>query len=207
MEVGIKPLGIARAQLINARIPTDYWECDFVNYFGPEEPKNITKLYLKTLDKMQDKGIGLLYVGPTGVGKTTLATIALKYLVRAGWSCYMTTLSELIEDIKRSWQADNPIEIDHITFCKEVDFLLIDDVGKEHQGPTGFGQTTFDNLIRYRTQNRKPTILTSNLNRKEIKNKYSDALLSLVEGKCRVITVNGKDTRKEVLKPELQKTL
>lgn len=203
----LKPAGITKAHLRAANIPEDYWTCDFSNYLGPESAKIAVKKYLKTLAMMKEQGNGLLLGGPPGPGKTTLAQIALKYLARAGWTCYATSLSEIVENIQSSWK-DNDDDSEASNFlerCRAADFLLIDDLGKEHAGPTGFSANVFDNLIRHRVQHRLPTFITTNLNRTGIHTRYGDALLSLVEGKCIIVSVKAADIRRTVLKPKLQK--
>ena len=117
----------------------------------------------------------------------------------------MTSLSEIVENIQRSWNMPGGDDA-FLQTCRSVDFLLIDDLGREHAGPTGFSATIFDNLIRYRTQHRLPTLFTTNLKQREIRERYGDALLSLVEGRCVVAIVNGDDVRRTVLKKELDET-
>lgn len=200
----LKPSGITRAHLIASNIPEDYWECDFSNYLGPKDAKDSSKTYLKNLGSMKEEGVGLVFGGPPGPGKTTIAAIIFKYLARAGWKCWMTSLGEIVETIQRSWNGSDENSSNFLEKCRTVDFLLIDDLGKEHSGPTGFSSTVFDNLIRYRIQHRLPTFLTTNLNRTGIKSRYGDALLSLVEGKCAIVTVNAADVRQVYQKPDIE---
>lgn len=198
--MGLRPIGITRAHLKKANIPQDYWDCGFLNYRGPLEPKETTKKYLKNLREMKEAGIGILYVGPNGPGKTTLGMICMKYLARAEWDVYCISLGEIVEDIQKSWQSKEDSIV--IGKCREADFLFIDDVGKEHRGQSGFVQTVFDNLIRYRVQHRYPTFLSSNFTKKELEITYGDSVMSLLEGKLLPVVVDGSDYRKEVLKSE-----
>jgi DNA replication protein DnaC len=203
--VELRPKGITKAHLRASNIPEDYWECDFSNYLGPPNAKSAAKTYLKQLASMKESGTGILFGGPPGPGKTTIAAIVMKYLARAGWSVWMTSLGEIVENIQRGWDKDaDEVHSQFIEKCRTVDFLLIDDLGKEHSGATGFSGTIFDNLVRYRVQHRLPTFLTTNLNRTGIRQRYGDALISLVEGKCAVIAVNAADVREVYLKPEVE---
>jgi len=205
----IKPNGLTKAQLISAGIGEDYWSCDFSNYDGPKEPRDVTIRYLKCLDNMAEKGIGILYVGPYGSGKTTLAFIAMKYLARSRWVVFCTSLGEIIENIQRSWKQkeDDTEEAQFIRHCREADFLLLDDLSKEHSGGSGFVQTVLDNLIRYRTQHRCPTFLTTNLTKGELEGTYGDSVMSLLDGKVLPVVVKAQDHRKTVQKNAIRETL
>ena len=194
------PPGLTKRHLVNANIPMDYWEADFSTYEGPVEGVAETYRYLTRLKFYKEKGVGLLYAGNTGTGKTSLMSIALKYIVQANWKVFMTSLSELVEAIKRSWDTKDTTLVD---VCKKVDYLGLDDLGKEHQGPTGFSAVTFDNLLRHRVQHCLPTFFTTNLNKNQIKDRYGAPALSLIEGKSKVIQVVGSDYRREVLRPAI----
>lgn len=198
----LRPKGIARVQLEEANIGQDYWEADFKNYEGPERAKEKSMLYLQRLDSMKEKGVGIIYAGPNGPGKTTLAMIVLKYLARARWKVYATSLGELVEQIQRGWKDPNADADELKDKVRGVDFLLIDDVGKEHRGASGFVQTIFDNLIRYRVQHRLPTLITTNYTKSELEGTYGASAMSLLDGKLYPITVNGEDHRRSKLKAE-----
>lgn len=205
MGTELRPKGITQTHLRLANIPQDYWGVDFWNYEGPERAAKATIRYLQKLDSMKTEGVGVMYIGPFGPGKTTLAMIAMKYLLRANWSVYVTSLGEIVENIQKSWHNNEDEAITgFLQRCRGCDFLLIDDVGKEHRGGSGFVSTVFDNLIRYRVQHRYPTFLTTNHTKSELEATYGGSIISLLEGKVLPIAVVGDDHRRTVQKTKIR---
>lgn len=205
----ILPQGITKAGLNKAGIPEDYWPCDFNNYQGPDKAKKATIKYLRELPVMKDAGLGILYAGDYGRGKTTLAMIAMKYLARANWQVYCTSLGEIVEDIQRGFRdrvgsTNEPASGSVQASARAATFLFIDDVGKEHRGQSGFVTTVFDNLIRHRVQHRLPTFITTNYTKSELSGTYGESVISLLEGKLLVVTVDGRDFRRTELKQNLK---
>lgn len=205
----IRPKGLTEAHLRLANIGEDYYKVDFNNYQGPEKAKRAAYQYLKELSVMKQKGLGLMLAGPPGPGKTTIAMICMKYLIRSNWKVYCTSLGEIVEHIQKSWRdnTDDTSSSEFLERCRRTDFLYIDDVGKEHRGQSGFVPTVFDNLIRYRVQHRLPTFLSTNLTKSELEGIYGEAVTSLIEGKILTIEVVGDDHRRTVLKQDARKSL
>lgn len=202
----VRPRDLARAALTLAGIGQDYWSCDFTNYQGPAQAAEKTKRYLTKLGQMKDEGVGLMWTGPFGPGKTTLAMITAKYLLRAGWNVQCTSLGDIVEAIQNSWSeadAGEPV----LERYRRADFLFIDDVGKEHRGQSGFVQTVFDNLIRTRTQHRLPTFITTNHTKSELEDTYGGSVVSLLEGKIIPIVVNGRDIRRTDQRTKIRRAL
>jgi DNA replication protein DnaC len=101
---------------------------------------------------------GLIWLGPTGCGKTGLATAFLLQAIDRGYRGYFTSFPELIQELFQA-SADRS---DRLVFRRYLsyDCLVIDEVGYVEIEPAQVGQ--FFTLMHKRHQ-RKTTIITSNL--------------------------------------------
>ena len=128
-------------------------------------------------------GMGLLFVGSPGHGKTTLASTALQELLRGiprevigsqerfpSRPAYFTDYPRFLRLQKRQWDPEaDEVEAtlldglygdapDHLN----VKILILDDLGKEYRTSSGWSENTFDALLRSRFNAGLPTIITTN---------------------------------------------
>lgn len=163
--------------------------------------------YSRNLHIARKKGISLLLAGNNGTGKTLLGVSILKQAIRRGFTAQMTSLEGIIRVYTDGWTSieDRKLFDQRI---RNVDFLLIDDVGKEYKAKNSeLTEVMFDNLIRYRVGRRKPFILTTNTDPESMLNRYGNSLMSNLEGKAIKLKVVGFDYRKVILSKNLWKEL
>lgn len=154
-------------------------------------PSDIER-YRRNRDALIDRGVGLVIHGPHGTGKTLVATILLKELVREGYDCFATTFARCIEMYTDSWgDADKKRQFFSRFMLSRV--VLLDDLGKEFRGK--LSPTTFDYILRTRVQECRPTIVTSNLSPLQIENEYGIAALSLLVEQSIEVNLLGHDYR------------
>jgi DNA replication protein DnaC len=195
----IQSLTTWQKKMLNAGILEEFWGIDFEDYNGKREVKKLVKKYLKNIDNARDKGICLFLHGSNGTGKTFLGIEVLKEAIRNGYSTQFTSLSGVVQTLTDGWYDDKKRR-QYEERIRDVDFLMIDDVGKEKRvSKNNLVAMTFDNLIRYRTFRNKPLILTTNSDIKSIKSEYGKSVVSLLLGKFIPVKVYGDDYRKTVL--------
>jgi DNA replication protein DnaC len=169
-----------------------------LDYQGAKEVIQTVARYVKNITNAKKKGISILLAGSNGTGKTLLAVSILKSALRKGMSGQMTSLGGIIQLYTDGWgdRTKRQVFDDRI---RNTDFLLIDDVGKEYQAKNSdLTEIMFDNLIRYRVFRRKPFILTTNTAPNDLRNRYGNSLMSLLEGKTVKLKVVGEDYRKAI---------
>lgn len=150
--------------------------------------------YLDNFDYYLANGMGLFIPGPVGSGKTLLLMLILKELVKRDYDCYTTTFANTVESFTATW-GDNE---EKRWFAKKFmgsQVLGLDDLGKEFRSSNRLAPTTFDNILRTRVQNARPTILTTNMTAQEVGHGYGSAALSMLVERSLEMPLTGADFR------------
>ena len=179
-----------------------YWTAEMSDL--PEtKAKGLFRGYMSDLEQQYRGGWGLFIYGPNGVGKTHASCAMLKEISKRGYSSYCILADELkVAFIDGSrFDADNSI----IQRVRSVDFLLIEDLGKEYSGNgSGFAELCFENLLRKRCRELLPTIITTNLSRQAFFERYKQSAASLAQECMVAVEMSGKDRRASIGQDKLR---
>jgi len=183
------------------RIPRRFWEVKFDQI----EPhlQGIIRNYLQNLDDMLDSGSGLLLAGENGVGKTSAACFVAREVRRTGASVFMITAAGLIESVIEKAEVEDGLVIDR---ARSVDFLLLDDLGKEHAGKSQFADRVLENLIRERSAAHLTTFVTTNMSIEKLSERYKISMLEVMKETVLPVKVEGENYR-EAAQKNLSKAL
>lgn len=186
-------------RMLKSGILEEFWDLDIKDYRGKPEVVNVLKDYMENLNNARTKGISLFLYGSNGTGKTFLGVEMLKEAIRQGYSAQFASLGGIIQALTDGWYDSNK-KLLYEKKIRDVDFLMIDDVGKEMRvSKSGLTEVVFDNLIRYRTFRNKPMILTTNSDIESVENAYGKSIVSLLYGKFLPVKIVGQDYRKTKL--------
>ncbi len=157
--------------LERARVPRRYEQCAFENFnirkdkeSGKANPSlSAAKLYAERFVEEYPIDFGLLFVGPTGVGKTHLAVAILRELmIRKGIECLFYDFRDLLKEIQDSY---NPIsqssELRVLQPVLDIEVLLLDELSAAN--PTDWVKETLAHLINSRYNQKKATLITTTL--------------------------------------------
>ena len=144
----------------------------------------------------------LIWVGPTGVGKTALATAFLIQAIERGYAGRYVLFPDLVAELYRSVADHSEQQI--IKRYLAYDCLCIDEVGYVEVEPLQVG--LFFTLMHQRHR-RKPTLITSNLGFSEwrsfLKNDHlTAALIDRLTENSHVINMKNCISLRPKLNPE-----
>ncbi|MEJ2007829.1 MAG: ATP-binding protein [Acidobacteriota bacterium] len=211
--------------LKQAQIPRRYEHCAFENFDIRKDPRTghtnrslvAAKLYSQKLVEEYPTDFGLLFVGPTGVGKTHLGVAVLRELmVRKGVPCLYYDFLKLLKDIRDSY---NPVshtsELRVLGPVLDVEVLLLDDLTASD--PTDWVRETLAHIISSRYNEKKVTLITTTLpserhKRREVRTHSGESiseidrslaqlgptLSSRLYEMCKLVEMNSDDYRKAI---------
>lgn len=175
-------------------IGVTYQRLDWADYEGdPALLPHVLK-YLERHDDYIARGVGLLFHGGIGLGKTLVANLVLKELIKRGYTCFATTFANAVEAFTASWRSSERKEwfADKFMYSK---VLLLDDLGRELRTSTNLPQSTFDMILRTRVAEGRPTVLTTNCTLGELSTGYGAQVLSQLSEQSLVFEFTGEDYR------------
>ena len=207
--------GNPEAVLAACRLPPRYEHCTLEN-FTPGTPSLGAALERAVAfcdgypHLGPDEGLGLLFSGDNGVGKTHLAVAVLRELVTAkGARGQFWDFHELIRKIKSSYDAETKTtELQVLQPVVESDVLVLDDLGAWKM--TDWMNDTLFYVLNSRYMAKRPTVITTNyqdvtreealsadpLRRREfLVERIGQRLRSRLMEMCLVVRMHGSDHR------------
>ena len=154
--------------------------------------------YIDSLEEYLKSYRGFYIYGPNGSGKTYVAAIMLKKGILAlNTHWYWISPFEIQEAyIKENlWDENEKITVKrHIN---TVQCLVIDDIGKEYRGTSGYIQTLIKVLLRRRHDYCMSTVITSNMTPEEFTSVYGETVGTLIGDYLVPVEINAADIRKQ----------
>lgn len=135
----------------------------------------------------------LLFNGGTGLGKTFLSACIARTVADRGYSVVYETASRLFTNLERAKFSNDDMARQNAERYNTCDLLIVDDLGTEM--PSQFVVAALYALLNDRLMERKPMVISTNLNIAELKQRYSPQIGSRLEGNFTLLPFLGEDIR------------
>ena len=207
-----------KSQIIleQANIPRRYINCTLKNFESHNsshgDALKISKQFIKNYPVQE---VGLLFIGPCGVGKTHLAVAICRELIETkNVHSYFCDFRELIKEIQSTYSPDSiQSETDVLAPIFQSEVLILDELGAKRT--SAWIEEMVFYIINQRYNKKKLTVFTSNYldseedeedKRDSYYKKGEDTLVDRIGVRlrsrlyemCKVVEIWGDDYRKKI---------
>ena len=151
----------------------------------------------KFIAHFEDTYQNILLCGNTGVGKTFLLNCIAKEILDMTYTVVYLTSFKLFDILAKhifSKEIEEKNETDYqFQYIFNCDLLIIDDLGTENVN--GFIASQLYQCVNERHLNQKSTIISTNLCVEDIRNLYSERVLSRLSSNYKFLKIIGNDIR------------
>ena len=135
----------------------------------------------------------LLFNGSTGLGKTFLSACIAREVAEKGYGVAYESAPRLFAKLEKNQFRPDEDSVREVAELYDSTLLIIDDLGTELTG--AFTVSALYALVNDRLLTGKPTIISTNLNINEIRQRYSLQIASRLEGSYQLLPFVGQDIR------------
>jgi DNA replication protein DnaC len=193
-------------QFRNARISKALLACrlekfDLNYYLSPDGTKTNLESAKRALDAAKNfinsylkdpYGLGLLFTGPVGSGKTFLAVSIANELMLHNCQVLFLVVPDLLDELRAAYKSEVN-ELDLLDTARTVPILILDDLGAHNY--TEWTRNRLYSIINYRMNELLPTIVTTNLSLDEMEDYLGSRTTSRLVQMSRIFRLNSEDIR------------
>jgi DNA replication protein DnaC len=166
--------------------------------FPFKKQKGVSKRRIRSFAELDfiGRAENIVFIGPTGVGKTGLASGLLLKALQNGYRGQFIRAQDLFDEMYASLADRSSRKL--VNRLARVDVLVVDEMGYLNLRPE---QTNIFFKLMEERYRRRPTIITTNLAYSEWHNFLGnkalvDALLSRLRHQCHTVKIKGPSLRK-----------
>ena len=181
--------------LVLARVPPVTWRLSpLVDDLIDPAAVGAVRSRISTWPSAVSNGIGMVFSGPNGTGKTTLGCELLKHALSIGSRAGYITANEYVNALK-----PNSPTAHLVPWVEALQVAFIDELDKPYgkEGST-FVASQMDGLIRAAAVNGQVLIFATNASSEELCDRYGNSFCSALERSCTSVLVAGADLSRKV---------
>ena len=166
---------------------------------GKKSMYNVGVRYCDKFQEAKKEGLGFLFYGTPGNGKTYLSNSIANRLLSQMHSVICVSINALLERIRETyskWGQEGEWEI--LKALSLADLLIIDDLGTEQD--TEWSRSRIYNIIDNRYRNGLPLIVSTNKSIDQLKNMYHERTIDRLLEMATPILNDSKSIRAEQAK-------
>lgn len=163
---------------------------------GVSPRQTMTAIYQYCVSYAQtfsDHSKSILMMGATGLGKTHLSLAIAQAVIDKGYGVIYGSTQNLLSTLEKERFSRQATDSDSLQILLDCDLLILDDLGAEF--PTQFVSSCIYNIVNSRLGGGKPMIINTNLSPNELRERYTDRIISRIIGTYEILSFAGSDIR------------
>lgn len=172
--------------LVISHIPQDYWNLKLNGLDVDDRYKALVEFYVENMEAAERNGLGILFLGANGIGKTTLMCEIGKAAVARGATVQYFTAQQFVDSKPNSDWLYKQFESSKYVLLDEIDKVYI-------KSGSRYALKALEEFIRRSISNRKCVVICSNLDRDQFSKTFGDSVMSMIKRHLRVVDVVGDD--------------
>lgn len=186
---------VTERMMENADIPRGYWDAQIQAVSDTDLGRRMS-LVLQDVSNMLKEGRGVLIAGSICTGKTTFSGILLREALHHGAMAQYVRAATMFSQWEAVAYKEQYGKTLRYKFLR-AHFAVIDDLGTEN--PNDRTRALLENALRERLDEKKSTVLVTNMNFEDLQTVYSPAILSVIERVCpKQLIVTTDQWRREI---------
>jgi len=159
-----------------------------------EQMEVIYEICVNFSRRFDGKADNLMFSGPPGTGKTFMSSCVAGAVNERGFSVVYDTAEHILQkmDGLRFGRGDEDAEAD-VRRLRRCELLIIDDLGAEYLLPSALAALM--DIADTRIKERKTMLVSTNLNKDELRERYKGPLASRLLGEFTWLDFGGEDLR------------
>jgi len=142
----------------------------------PEQRQNLEEAYRLARDFAKSPDGWIVLQGVNGCGKTHLAAAIANERLQAGKPALFVVVPDFLDHLRYTFSPESKVSYDQLfERVKNTPLLILDDFGE--QSTTPWAQEKLYQVINYRYNEQKPTVITTCRSLDEIENRISSRLV------------------------------
>lgn len=131
---------------------------------GAKKALNASQLFVEEC-RHNPYGLGIMFTGPVGSGKTFLAAAIANELIESKLRVLFLIVPDLLDELRATYKSEIN-ELDLLDAARTIPILILDDLGAHNY--TDWTRNRLYSIINYRMNEQLPTVITSNLSLDEM---------------------------------------
>lgn len=160
-----------------------------------EYMRQVISLCRQYVDGFGTNRDNLLFTGKTGLGKTFLSNCIARELIERSFSVVYLQAAQMFDIFSKEKFDRDPTDEDRdrSNYLLECDLLIIDDLGTEMVNTFTTSQLFY--VVNERLNREKGTIISTNLPVNEMRDEFTDRVMSRIISRYTLIPLYGEDIR------------